>query len=86
MFQTAFMASWALWVIPRPPHRVPTMPTTSPTPEPWMVWMPWIWVPNTGNWAMMVAVTRSCSPWSLASAYPSTVTNTSSSGNNDKKP
>src|SRR6266496_6414584 len=28
MFQTAFMASWALWVIPSPPHKVPSTPVT----------------------------------------------------------
>ena len=69
MFQTAFMASWALWVIPRPPHRVPRMPMTRPMPEPWMVVMlSWIWVPMMGNYAISVSMICCCSSWLLASA------------------
>ena len=67
MFKTSFMASWKLWVIPSPPHRVPRMPTTRARPEPWMVLMlPSSWVPSTGNWLARVSITCSWSAGLLA--------------------
>jgi hypothetical protein len=65
----SFMASWKLWVMPRPPHRVPTMPTARATPEPLMVEMLFsIWDPSTGNCLARVSITACWSSWSLARA------------------
>jgi hypothetical protein len=67
MFQMSFRASWKLWVIPRPPHREPRMPTTRARPEPWMVLMlSSTWEPSTGNCLARVSITCSWSPGSLA--------------------
>ena len=68
-FQMSFMASWKLWVMPRPPHRVPRMPTTRAMPEPRMVEMlSSTWGPSTGNCLARVSITPCWSCGSLARA------------------
>ncbi len=84
---TRFIAACIAFMTPRPPHRVPAMPTARLSPLPESEWtFDRIWSPITGNCARAEWRTESCRsefPWST---NPRTVTMTSSSGNSEKNP
>ena len=87
MYQTWLNAFWVAPVMPRPASSEPIRPIASARPLPLSEWTLFCsWLPMIGNWLSVECRTLSCALGLPCSTNPSTVTNTSSSGNSEKKP
>jgi len=84
--QAAFIAFCPAWATPSPPYTAPSRPITSPAPLPRSPFGSPSWLPITGNWPSVEFSTRCCRCASPPRTNPSTLVNSSSSGNSDRKP